>query len=265
MKLLACPICQQPLILQARTLACGANHCFDLSRHGYVNLLPVQNRRSKAPGDNQDMVRARSRFLDAGHYQPLSLALSTVIGSRDRRGSLVDLGCGEGYFTAAIASCARETYGVDVSKMAIGAASRRPEPVCWVVASSTRLPLVDAAFDIATAIMAPIGSDVGDKLKPGGALIRVSAGPDHLREFKTRVYADIRPHRRMSTRLAGFQHLEAVDIRFSMCLNRQARSDLLGMTPMAYRTARARIAREPEIDELSVSGQFLIDLFEKVS
>lgn len=263
MKRFACPICRQPLGAEARTLVCGANHRFDLSRRGYVNLLPVQHRRSKSPGDNRDMVQARTRFLEAGHYLPLAQALRAMIGSRGAPDGLVDLGCGEGYFTAAIAGCARETYGIDVSRAAIDAASRRARAISWAVASSTRLPLVDASFDVATVIMAPIGSDVSDKLRPGGALLRVSAGPDHLQEFKARVYADARPHKAMSRELTGFQHLEAAQIRFSMSLDPQARSDLLGMTPMAYRTSKKSISREPEIETLTVTAEFMIDLFEK--
>lgn len=263
MELFACPICQQPLVLQARTLGCGANHRFDLSRRGYVNLLPVQNRRSKSPGDNQAMVQARARFLDAGYYQPLARALTELIGSQVGRSSLLDVGCGEGYFTAAMACCVGETYGIDVSRAAIDAASRRPEAISWAVASSTRLPVIDASFHVATVIMAPIGTAVGNTLKPDGMLIRVSAGPKHLHEFKARVYADARPHKLMSKALSGFQHLDESRIRFSMYLDPQARSDLLGMTPMAYRTSKERIAREPGIDGLTVSAEFVIDLFRK--
>ncbi len=47
---------------------CAENHQFDCAKEGYVNLLPVQHKRSKDPGDNAEMMQARRQFLDAGHY-----------------------------------------------------------------------------------------------------------------------------------------------------------------------------------------------------
>ncbi|MCI2284110.1 hypothetical protein L3081_12860 [Colwellia sp. MSW7] len=66
-----CPLCQQALILNDNTYRCINNHSFDRAKQGYVNLLPVQFKHSKAPGDNKDMVNARRAFLDKGFYQPL--------------------------------------------------------------------------------------------------------------------------------------------------------------------------------------------------
>lgn len=42
-----------------------------MAKEGYVNLLPVQHKRSRDPGDSAEMMQARRAFLDAGHYQPL--------------------------------------------------------------------------------------------------------------------------------------------------------------------------------------------------
>ncbi|MBE0772565.1 SAM-dependent methyltransferase, partial [Escherichia coli] len=50
--------------------ACPAGHRFDRARQGYLNLLPVQHKKSLDPGDNAAMVEARRQFLGAGHYAP---------------------------------------------------------------------------------------------------------------------------------------------------------------------------------------------------
>lgn len=39
MKLLACPKCHQQLHLENKTLKCENNHCYDISKRGYINLL----------------------------------------------------------------------------------------------------------------------------------------------------------------------------------------------------------------------------------
>ena len=66
-----CPLCNSSLALKVKTYRCDNNHCFDQAKEGYVNLLPVQHKHSKSPGDNKTMVDARRAFLDKGYYQPL--------------------------------------------------------------------------------------------------------------------------------------------------------------------------------------------------
>lgn len=63
-----CPLCNQTLIKTDSTLRCTNNHSFDFAKEGYVNLLPVQQKNSKQPGDSLEMVQARRAFLETGHY-----------------------------------------------------------------------------------------------------------------------------------------------------------------------------------------------------
>ena len=61
-----CPICAASMQHEEHSLHCLNGHCFDLAKSGYVNLLPVQQKHTKQPGDNLQMVRARRDFLQAG-------------------------------------------------------------------------------------------------------------------------------------------------------------------------------------------------------
>lgn len=62
-----------------------------------MNLLPVQHKRSKQPGDSAEMMQARRAFLDGGYYQPLQaqvaewldLALAADAGTLLDRKSVV--------------------------------------------------------------------------------------------------------------------------------------------------------------------------------
>lgn len=45
-----CPICKESLQLNGKSLVCENNHCFDYAKQGYVNLLPVQQKKSLHPG-----------------------------------------------------------------------------------------------------------------------------------------------------------------------------------------------------------------------
>lgn len=100
--MLACPICSAPLNEVDNGVVCPAGHRFDRARQGYLNLLPVQHKNSRDPGDNLAMVEARRDFLNAGHYAPVARRLAALAAERKPQRWL-DIGCGEGYYTAQIA------------------------------------------------------------------------------------------------------------------------------------------------------------------
>jgi 23S rRNA (guanine745-N1)-methyltransferase len=64
------------------SFSCPQRHQFDIAKEGYVNLLPVQHKRSRDPGDSAEMMQARRAFLDAGHYQPLRDAIALQLQTR---------------------------------------------------------------------------------------------------------------------------------------------------------------------------------------
>lgn len=75
----SCPLCHAPLTRAEKTFICPLGHQFDRAKEGYVNLLPVQHKRSRDPGDSAEMMQARRAFLDAGHYQPLRDAVVDLL------------------------------------------------------------------------------------------------------------------------------------------------------------------------------------------
>lgn len=96
-----CPLCHQPLTQINNSVICPQRHQFDVAKEGYINLLPVQHKRSRDPGDSAEMMQARRAFLDAGHYQPLRDAVINLLrsvghgdsGYRLRRGVLHSCFC----------------------------------------------------------------------------------------------------------------------------------------------------------------------------
>ncbi|BCQ45510.1 hypothetical protein ERHA55_30370 [Erwinia rhapontici] len=123
-----CPLCQQPLLFNQRIYSCSNHHQFDQAKEGYVNLLPVQHKRSKQPGDSADMMQARRNFLDAGHYQPLQQQVCDLLVRvlPQPPVSVLDIGCGEGYYTHEVANRLEaqgeaKVYGLDVAKIAVRA------------------------------------------------------------------------------------------------------------------------------------------------
>ena len=88
----SCPLCHAPLTRAEKTFICPLGHQFDRAKEGYVNLLPVQHKRSRDPGDSAEMMQARRAFLDAGHYQPLRDAVGAFLRQYLTAGAAAMLG-----------------------------------------------------------------------------------------------------------------------------------------------------------------------------
>lgn len=101
----------------------------------------MQFKRSRDPGDSAEMMQARRAFLDAGHYRPLRDAIAERLRHYAPT-DLLDIGCGEGYYTHAFAAIASRSWGLDVSKPAIRAAAKRYPQVnfAWPPASACHFP-----------------------------------------------------------------------------------------------------------------------------
>ena len=74
MSLMRCPLCREALTREPRRWFCATGHSFDVAREGYVNLLPVQHKKSRDPGDTPDSAR---RHTEAGAALPPATSLAT--------------------------------------------------------------------------------------------------------------------------------------------------------------------------------------------
>lgn len=193
-----CPICQTNLSTTDTGLVCSNNHSFDRAKEGYFHLLPVQFKKSKMPGDSQEMVIARREFLATGHYSFLQQAIVTKLLNFEKQSCVLDLGCGEGFYTGEIANALNNStvYGLDISKSAIKYAAKRYEKCNFSVASCVNSPFNDDVADIIVSVFAPVFSDEMQRLlKADGDLLIVSPGPNHLTELKNIIYSDVRAHK----------------------------------------------------------------------
>jgi 23S rRNA (guanine745-N1)-methyltransferase len=264
--MLTCPLCQAPLSTVDNGVACPAGHRFDRARQGYLNLLPVQHKNSRDPGDNAAMVEARRRFLEAGHYAPLARRLAELVAER-QPARWLDIGCGEGYYTAQIADALPQAdgYALDISREAIKRASARsrraaaqpapmaaacqsPSSITWLVASMARVPLADASCEVLTSVFSPLDwQEARRLLKPGGALLRMGPTRDHLLELRGKLYDEVRAYddeKHLALVPPGMSLLHSETLSFELQLdNAQDRADLLAMTPHGWRASAERRAR----------------------
>lgn len=266
--MLICPICGLPLKTTTGGVSCSAGHRFDRARQGYLNLLPVQHKRSRDPGDNQTMVEARRRFLEGGHYAPVARQLATLAKSCAPR-CWLDIGCGEGYYTAAIAEALPRASGfaLDISREAVKRACRRTPRVEWLVASMARIPLPDERCDLLISVFSPLDwNEARRLLAPGGRLLRVGPTNDHLIELRRALYTEVRNYVEdkhladlpPDVRPAGVEQLDySLDL-----ITPESRADLMAMTPHGWRASAQR--RGEVVDNpLCVTVSMRFDWFEK--
>ena len=156
MKLLACPKCHQQLHLENKTLKCENNHCYDISKRGYINLLLNPDKATNNPGDSKESLVARKAYLNKGYYDPILNQVITCIDEFKHQDdlSILDLGCGEGYYTQGLKKHFENSdiYGLDISKIAIDMATRYRKDVTWLVGNSKNIPILDHSLDFICAL-----------------------------------------------------------------------------------------------------------------
>lgn len=237
MKNLICPLCGAPLTQNFKGVSCDNRHQFDRAKEGYFNLLPVQHKGSLEPGDAKQQLTARRAFLTQGFFAPLVTSLLEIIP--DDINTLLDIGCGEGYFTKRLGEhCIKsEVYGIDIAKAGIRlAAKNASEQFTFAVASSYGLPLASSSMDVITRIYAPSkDEELLRVLRPYGKLIIVTPGCNHLLALRQKIYDQIKPHQLPKTP-AGFKVTEAREVEFDLAISSpDLISALLAMTPFSWR------------------------------
>ena len=234
--MLICPICGEELSPNKKSLLCVNKHCFDFAKQGYINLLPVQQKKSLHPGDSREMLLARRNFLSKGFYSKILDTVAVLIEKYSKNPqSYLDIGCGEGYYTAGICDkipfkCA---IGTDIAKEAVKMCCSRTKDIEWVVATASHLPVKDNSIDVITAIFSlVVPGEYYKKLNKGGIIIEVSAGNNHLIELKREIYDNVfEQNKRQGDVSEFFTTLYQGKIEFSLSLQGDDLRNLLTMTP----------------------------------
>ena len=274
-----CPVCGAPmgesetkksLICQGRedSARAGKRHCFDLAASGYVNLAPPAQSFS---GDSKEAVRSRTRFLDSGFYEPIRDAVCEIVKKYCSLGLVVDAGCGEGYYTAAVAKCAASVVGFDLSKFGIDAAAKRARReglsnALFAVAGIYSLPLADGCADGVISLFAPCAEDEFSRvLRSGGVVIAVGAGENHLMGLKRAIYDEVYKNTPREDMPRGMRLLEERRVTFSIELHENdAIKDLFSMTPYYYRTSETDLAKLDGLTHLETEVDVTLSVYQKL-
>ena len=262
-----CPVCKKPLVKNEKNYICENGHNFDIAKSGYVNLVTGSSRKNH--GDNRLMTDSRREFLSKGYYEPLRRALcDTVQKYAAQKGNVLDCGCGEGYYTKAVADVLplSSVFGTDISKDELTVAAKRAKNVDFAVASSFSLPFADSSIDILLEIFSPYcGAEFKRVLKKDAAFIMVIPLENHLWELKCAAYDTPYKNEVSDTYLDGFDFTDRIDVKYKFDLNSgEDISSLFKMTPYYYKTGVKEQKRVEELEKLSVSAEFGILVYRKI-
>lgn len=273
MTIFRCPNCGGPLAREPHRLACPAGHSFDLAKSGYVNLLLSHGAGPKRHGDDKRMVKARSTFLQKGHYAPMRQELLRQgLAAASENMVVLDAGCGEGYYTAALAKTLREqglcphVAGIDISKEALQEAAKRDRQSEYAVASCFHLPVGDGSIDLLLSVFAPYcGEEFLRVLRPGGSFLMVIPLENHLYGLKQAIYEkpyrnEVKPYD-----LPGFRLEECRELRYQITLHGQEEIEsLFMMTPYYYKTGAADQQKLLTKTTLTTPAEFAVLRYKKI-
>jgi len=261
-----CPICEKAFEIDSSGAAkCKNKHSFDRSREGYYNLLVGSS--GATHGDNREMLLARRRFLDTDTYRPLADTLISLLQKHASTGAILDMGCGEGYYTKRVAEAfpAEEISAFDISKEAVRLAAKRAKGVSFAVASSYKIPAGPESFDAVYNVFSPLALDeVRRVLKKGGIFAMAIPDEEHLYELKAAIYDSPYKNELGDERLDGFSLLEKEKLNYGKTLVGDSVRDLFMMTPYAYRTSKKEMERLGNIEKLEVGFRFIILIYKKL-
>ena len=267
-KILRCPVCGSAMRRENNTLACTGvrRHAFDFAAQGYVNL---GGPRAAGGGDDATLIAARTAFLSAGHYKPFAARIAALLGDYlAPHATVLDAGCGEGYYTCLLAEAGYHVMGLDLSKRGIRHAASRAKrgglDALFAVAGIFDMPVGDESLDAVVSLFAPL--DEGEMLRvlrPGGLLITAGAARRHLWELKRVLYDTPRENEPRADLPLEMALLQSETLTFSMDLGANDLQSLFAMTPYYYRTSREGVTRLQATPALTVGAEMDIAVYRK--
>ena len=266
MKLL-CPICGEILDRIEKQYRCGNGHSFDLARQGYVNLLPVQQKRSLNPGDTREQVLGRRAFLETGCYEPISNTLNETAKELGATGPILDVGCGEGYYSARLAEAlGAELTGLDISKEAVRCAAAKYKGPQWLCGTAAHLPVENHSAGVVTSLFAlTMAEEFKRVLRPDGYFFQILAAEDHLLGLKSIIYPELKfKEKNTVPEVPGFELVKSVPIRFTFTVEGEQVRNLLGMTPHVFRITKEGAARLAATEKLTDTASAVLNVYRVV-
>lgn len=262
-KYFRCPICKGKVALNRQSLVCANNHSFDIAKQGYINYIMGKK---QFKNYSKESFENRKSILDKGYYSHILKNLVETIQSFPKCTSILDVGCGEGYYARNIVEATdKDVIAFDISKDSVQLAARNDTShgVAWFVGDLSQLPIKDNTIDCLLNIFTPANyHEFNRVLRKGGYLIKVVPGANHLKEFRSLVQDQLRNKEFSNERVVDY-----FDERFSIISQQKvsktfeiSQEDVkifAEMTPLFFNVDKESLDLS-SITELTVEAEILI-------
>jgi 23S rRNA (guanine745-N1)-methyltransferase len=253
---LRCPVCEAPLARVDAALRCESGHSFDIARQGYASLLTGARPTS---GDDGPMVAARGRLLGSGLYAPILADLVSLVA--DSPGTVIDAGCGTGYYLGGVLDALPESrgLGLDSSTHALRiAAKAHPRAAAVACDLFGPLPISSGCADLVLTVFSPRNpAEFRRILRPDGALVVTRPTDAHLsqlrREVEDMIGIDPAKEPRLEAALDPlFKPERTFRTEYTAPIAPEQAADLIFMSPSARHLGRDELGDLPGEVDVSV-------------
>lgn len=262
--MLVCPNCAKELIKKEGSYVCKSGHSFDIAKSGYVNLLI---KHSSNPGDNNESLVARAKFLNKGYYQPLAQKLSQLVDFYiPKNGSFLDAGCGTGYYLSAVSVRDDITfYATDIAKKGVEMSAKANKRVICFVGNVFHLPFENHCLDGLMSVFTPYSSaEFARVVKPNGYVIAVTPGKKHLYDLKTIVYDTPYFNEEAGYNLEDFDLVEQGNVTYNIELDcSEDIFHLWRMMPYYHTTSKENNDKLLKLTKASTTIDFLVSVYKR--
>lgn len=256
-----CPVCfGQMQVVNLQSLICINQHCFDVSKQGYVNLL---TRASKTKYDKR-MFESRRMICRSGFFEPLNAIISDKIINQLRtneRTKVLDAGCGEGSQLTSIqerilqnATSSLLAVGIDISKEGIHSAAAEYSNAIWCVADIANCPFANHQFNFILNVLSPANySEFQRMIADDGMIIKVIPERDYLKELRDIFYEGSQKQGYSNENTLdhfneNFKITDVENVRYQVALDDSLIEPLLRMTPLSWGTTEERLQKIHEMN-----------------
>ena len=271
--LFKCPICGNKMDLyNLKSLICPKNHCFDLSKTGYVNFLL----NSVKTQYDKEMLKSRNIVCKNSFFEPMVEQVSEIIlryisNVSCKKSMILDAGCGEGSHLNQVINKLNDKsrikfdgIGIDISKEGIKIASKEYPDNIWCVGDLAKIPFMNKKFDVILNILSPSNySEFNRIISDRGILIKVVPGSSYLKELRELFYGKTDKQEYSNEKVLrhfnnNFHMIHEQQILYTVELDKEYLERLIKMTPLSWNASKDKIQRAFNIGLENITVDFTV-------
>lgn len=244
-----CPICHGKMNFSNKnSVVCEKGHCFDLSKHGYINFIPNQQQTKYT----KDLFESRRYIFEEGFYDPLKDSIKQIIEEYlDTSKSIkaLDVGCGEGFYGKSLIENidSLDIYAMDNAKDAIILGAKKEQKIKWIIGDLANIPLKSDSMDLLINIFTPSNySEFTRILKGDGYIIKVVPGANYLKELRACASKQLAKEKYSNESVINYfvKHMKCEGVKnltYKMPVTKEIIDNFLKMTPMMFNVDKEKL------------------------